>query len=425
GYDLWRLPLAPEQVQSFYHITSKEALWPILHGFRDRYNGAAADWATFRAVNRAFAEAAVAAAAPEGVIWVHDYNLWLVPRYVRELRPGAKIAFFHHTPFPAAEIFNVLPWRREILRSLLDCDTLGFHIPRYAANFLAAAQAAFDVRVVGERATPAELSPRGQALSEPSTVTAIEHDGRRLPITAWPVGVDVAQIEAIAGSEATQAEAATIRRAFGGRRLIIGVGRTDYTKGGVALLGAYARLLARRPSLRGKVALMLVSVSAHRNMAGYRAVQAAIEGQVAEINEAYGSPDWQPVSLISNALPLSTLIAHYRAADIAWITPLADGLNLVAAEFVAARSDGDGVLVLSEFAGTAVTMGEAVVTNPFSEVSMDQAIEAALDMGAPERRTRMAALRHRGRGFDIEAWVAVQEQVFAELSARQKGRDAA
>jgi glucosylglycerol-phosphate synthase len=202
----------------------------------------------------------------------------------------------------------------------------------------------------------------------------------------------------------TEARAHEIREELGQARLVLSVGRTDYTKGGVQQLESFERVLEANPELRGKLRLMHVSVSANRNMAAYEEIQNEIEQVAGRINGRFGSLDWQPVALISRAIPFTDLVAYYRAADVAWITPLADGMNLVCKEFIASRVDGDGALVLSEYAGAAVELAEAVVTNPFSHRSMDQMILHALDMGEEERRARMAALRARVSGNSVRGW---------------------
>ncbi|MCL5778257.1 glucosylglycerol-phosphate synthase [Limibaculum sp. FT325] len=414
-YSVSRLPLTEAQVRSFYHITSKEAFWPILHSFKERYNYDPVDWPVFREVNWAFAEAAAAEAAPGGVVWVHDYNLWLVPGYVRRLRPDVKIAFFHHTPFPSADMFNVLPWRREIVESLLACDEVGFHIPRYAANFVSVARSLFDVAVTGEEKTRPDFSADGTALAEHRVPTRIAHGSHEVLLSAFPVGVDAGYIRELADGDDTRARAAAIRDELGGCQMIISVARTDYTKGNIEQLLTFERLLERRPELRGKVRLMHVSVSANRNMTAYEEVQSEIEQITGRINGRFGSFEWQPVSLIGQAIPFRELVAYYRAADVAWITPLCDGLNLVAAEFCAARGDGEGVLVLSEFAGIAVELSEAVLTNPFSNRSMDAAIDQALAMAPVERRSRMEALRAKVARYDIRAWAAEQQRLFDSI----------
>ncbi|MEM6622498.1 MAG: glucosylglycerol-phosphate synthase [Pseudomonadota bacterium] len=411
-YNVARLPLTREQVSSFYHITSKEAFWPILHSFKDRYNYDPVDWPTFREVNWAFAEAAANEAAEGAVVWIHDYNLWLVPGYLRQLRPDVRISFFHHTPFPAADMFNVLPWRREIIESLLDCDIVGFHIPRYASNFVSVVRSLFDADVLSREKVVEDLSPEGTALSERTVPTAIDYNGRRIEISAWPVGIDFDYITERVALPETEARVREIRADLGDQQMIISVSRTDYTKGNIEQLLTYERLLERRRDLHGKVRLLHLSVQANRNMTAYEEVQVEIEQLSGRINGRFGSFEWQPVALIGNAIPFKDLVAYYRAADVAWITPLADGLNLVAKEYVAARTDGDGVLVLSEFAGVAVEMAASVLTNPFSNNAMDRAIDQALAMSSEERRKRIEDLRDKVSRHDIRAWATEQQRLF-------------
>ncbi|MEM7615016.1 MAG: trehalose-6-phosphate synthase, partial [Pseudomonadota bacterium] len=348
SYTVSRLPLTAEQVSSFYHVSSKEAFWPILHSFKDKYNYDPVDWPTFREVNWAFAEAAAREASAGARVWVHDYNLWLVPGYLRQLRSDVTISFFHHTPFPAADMFNVLPWRKEIVESLLACDVVGFHIPRYAANFLSVARSLFDVSVLERAPVDEDLISEGTALSERSAPRLISFDGRPIAISASAVGVAVDFIESRANDPENKALATAIREDLGGAKLILSVGRTDYTKGGVEQLESFERVLDANPDLRGHVRLMHVSVSANRNMTAYEDIQSGIEETAGRINGRFGTLDWQPIALISRAIPFDDLIQYYLAADVAWITPLADGMNLVCKEYVSARTDGDGVLVLSE-----------------------------------------------------------------------------
>ncbi|WP_226779307.1 glucosylglycerol-phosphate synthase [Oceaniglobus trochenteri] len=423
-YSVSRLPLTADQVREFYHVTSKEAFWPILHNFRERYNYDPVDWPNFRQVNWAFAEAAAAEAAPGAVVWVHDYNLWLVPGYLRQMRPDVRIAFFHHTPFPAADMFNVLPWRKEIVGSLLACDVVGFHIPRYSSNFVSVARSLFDVDEIVRERVEEDFISEGTALTERSVPIELVHNGRRVHISTAPVGVDVDYILKQSDRPETATKVEEIKAEMGDRQLILSVGRTDYTKGGVDQLESFGRILRDNPDLRGKVRLMHVSVSANRNMTAYAEVQDAIEQTAGRINGQYGTFDWTPIALISRAVPFSELVAYYRAADVAWITPLADGMNLVCKEYVAARTDGDGVLVLSEFAGAAVEMGSAVITNAYSHRSMDSAILTALRMPEQERRQRMSLLRNVVQKYDIRAWGRMQKEAFDKAAETAKERDA-
>ncbi|OSP56616.1 glucosylglycerol-phosphate synthase [Pseudoruegeria sp. SK021] len=420
SYRVSRLPLTAEQVSSFYHITSKEAFWPILHSFKERYNYDPVDWPTFREVNWAFAEAAAFEAAEGATIWVHDYNLWLVPGYIRQLRPDVKISFYHHTPFPAADMFNVLPWRREIVESLLSCDVVGFHIPRYCGNFVAVAKSLLEVEVLKEEVVNPDFIHEGTALSERTTPTRIRYKGHDVRVSASPVGVNVDYIEEQAYLPETGLSLARIQEELGDAKMILSIGRTDYTKGGIEQLESFGRILRDHPELRGKVRLLHVSVSANTKMTAYKEIQNELEQTAGRINGAYGSFVWQPIALISHAIPFTELVAYYQAAAVAWITPLADGMNLVCKEFAASRIDGDGVLVLSEFAGAAVDLSPAVMTNPFSNRSMDSAILQALQMDEEERRSRMAALRKSVRKYDVHAWSKDQTRMFDAVKDRPK-----
>jgi glucosylglycerol-phosphate synthase len=419
-YTVSRLPLTEEQVSSFYHVSSKEAFWPILHSFKEKFNYDPVDWPTFREVNWAFAEAAAREAAPGARVWIHDYNLWLVPGYLRQLRSDLTISFFHHTPFPAADMFNVLPWRKEIVKSLLECDVVGFHIPRYSSNFVSVARSLFDVEVVQREQVEEELISDGTALSERTVPTGLRYDGRDILVSTSSVGVATSYIESRGEDPKIRAEAQKIREDMGDTRLIVSVGRTDYTKGGRSQMESFERILEDNPDLRGKVRLMHVSVSANRNMTAYANTQTEIEEIAGRINGRFGTLEWQPIALISRAIPFDDLIKYYLAADVAWITPLMDGMNLVCQEYLSARADGDGVLVLSEFAGAAVELNSAVITNPFSHKSMDQAILQALAMPEEERRARMGELRRVVKKYSVEAWAASQLAAFEEIENRKR-----
>ncbi|MEY8882114.1 glucosylglycerol-phosphate synthase [Donghicola sp. XS_ASV15] len=403
-YNVTRLPLSAEQVRQFYHVTSKEAFWPILHSFKERYDYDPVDWPNFREVNWRFAEAAAAEAAPGALVWVHDYNLWLVPGYLRQMRPDVKIAFFHHTPFPSADVFNILPWRKEIVESLLHCDVVGFHIPRYAANFVSVVQSLTDADVTERVRVEEDLISEGTALTERAVATKLSIEDREVIVGVAPVGIDMDYIQQIAGSDDAAKKKAEIREELGDCKLVLSVGRTDYTKGGVQQLNSFERLLEQHPELRGEVRLLHVSVMANRAMTVYQEIQSEIEETVGRINGRFGTFDWTPVTLVSRAIPFDRLIGYYQAADVAWITPLADGMNLVAKEFAASRLDGDGALVLSEFAGAAVELSSAVLVNPFSNRAMDEAIYMALQMPEEERRVRMKELRRVVDKYDIAEW---------------------
>ena len=415
SYMVSRLPLTAEQVRSFYHVTSKEALWPILHSFPWLFLYENVDWATFREVNRLFAEAAAAQAEDGALVWIHDYNLWLVPQYLRALNPTLRIAFFHHTPFPAPDVFNILPWRDEIVDSLLQCDLVGFHIPRYAKNFADVVRSLREVTIEAEEAVEAGMSPSGLALSEPSTPTRLRAGGRTVAVDAFPVGTNPELIDRLLKEESNGRLQRSIAEELADQRLLIAVGRTDYTKGMREMLLSFERLLQRRPELHGKVKLIVTSVRAASNMRIYKDTQREVEALVGRINGQFSNLRWTPILLFTNAIPFDRLLAYYRMADVCVITPLRDGLNLVAKEYVAAKGDKPGVLVLSEFTGCAVEFPHAVMTNPYSTRAMDAAIDRALDMPADEARQRMAAMQDVVRQYDVGSWVDHTLERFAEI----------
>ncbi|MCB9682540.1 MAG: glucosylglycerol-phosphate synthase [Alphaproteobacteria bacterium] len=414
-YDVVRLPLEPDRIRSFYHVTSKEALWPILHSFPWQFSASNVDWDTFEEVNRRFAEAACAEAADDALIWVHDYNLWLVPFYVRQLKPKARIAFFHHTPFPGPDVFNILPWRDRVVDSLLACDLVGFHVPRYANNFAAVAVGLRGAKVTEELPASRGLDRCGRALSDPSVVTRLAHDGRIVRLDAWPVGTDPRVIHQLLGSDDSRAALDRIAQELSGQRLIVSIGRVDYVKGTKEMLQTYERLLSRRPELHGKVKLLVTSVKANKGMAVYRDARAEIEQLVGHINGRFSRLDWSPVLLFTDKVPFPEIVRYYKAADICWTTPLRDGLNLVAKEFVAAHEGNDGILILSEFTGVSVELPDAVLCNPYSEDSMDRAMDTALAMDPPEARRRARAMYEMVSTYDIARWAEHCFERFAEL----------
>jgi glucosylglycerol-phosphate synthase len=413
-FTLRRLPLTKEQISSFYHVTSKESFWPILHSFPGLFSVDNSDWDTFVAVNHSFARAACEEAAQGATIWVHDYNLWLVPAQIRELRPDVRIAFFHHTPFPSNDVFSILPWRDEILDSLLCCDLVGFHIPRYADNF---SRTAINLRGArcGDPVPVAEKFRHfGSALAQPTVMPWLEHNGRRVHIQASPVGTSPDVIREIVASEEVRTMAAQIAEQHAGRKLIISASRVDYTKGNEDMLLSYERVLENNPEWHGKVELFLACVAAASGMRIYEDIQRSVEEITGRINGRFGRIDWTPVRLSTRRTPYNELVAWFTQSDVCWITPLRDGLNLVAKEYVAARQGRDGVLVLSEFSGASVELEDAVITNPYSHRSMDNAILTALTMPKDEQVRRMASMSEAVEEFTVQHWA---EQELGALRA--------
>ncbi len=409
-----RIPLAAERVKDFYYITAKEAIWPILHSFPEHFTYESSDWENFQHINKLFAEAACEEAADDALIWIHDYNLWLTPFYIRQKMPNVKIAFFHHTPFPAADVFNILHWREAIIDSLLCCDLCGFHIPRYVENFVSAARSLRDVKLVERKPVPEAFTPFGTALAEPDMTTKLEYKGRVVNVDAFPVGTNPGYIHEMVNKPSVQKRVAEIRDDLGDNKIIVSAGRVDYVKGAKEMLLCFERLLARRPELRGKVNLIMTAVKAAAGMRVYKTAQSEIEQLVGQINGKYSTLTWNAIQLFTEPIPFDDLMALYKTADIAWIPPLRDGLNLVAKEYIAAHGGENGVLVLSEFTGSAVELPDAVLTNPYSDKKMDECIDFALDMPLEEQKRRMASMHKAITRYDVQQWA---NHMFREANA--------
>jgi glucosylglycerol-phosphate synthase len=399
-----RIPLTAEQVKNFYFITSKEAFWPILHSFPWQFTYDSSDWENFQHINQLFAEAACEDAADDVLIWIHDYNLWLTPYYIRQKKPNATIAFFHHTPFPGVDVFNILPWREAIIDSLLCCNLCGFHIPRYVENFVAVARSLRPIEVTRRVPVDPAFTPVGTALAEPELTTQIRYQDHLVNLDAFPVGTNPPQIRAVVDKPEVQARAAQIREELGTSKLIFSAGRVDYVKGTKEMLLCYERLLERRQDLQGKVNLVVTAAKASAGMRVYRTAQSEIERLVGKINGQFAKLNWTPILLFTTPVPYEELIALYCAADIAWIPPLRDGLNLVAKEYVVTHKDQEGVLILSEFAGSAVELPDAVLTNPYSAHHMDASIDLALSMPGEEQKQRMNRLYQAIQRYDVQQW---------------------
>jgi len=389
-----RVALSQQDVDIFYKRFSKEAFWPTLHTFWERAIFREEDWAVYVRVNQLFAERTAAEAAHGAVVWIHDYNLWLVPAFLRELRPDLRIAFFHHTYFPSADVFNVLPWRREIVSSLLQCDYVGFHIPRQAENFVDVARGVAPVKVLERRACAPRFLTYGCAVGLDEVTSAIEIHGRRVGLGVHPVGLDVERVRQVLDNAETRDLMASLRVELDGIRVILSVERLDYTKGTLEKLRAFAELLEHSPELQGKVTLICICVPAAKEMTIYDELQTQIEQAVGRINGRYSTVGWTPVQFFFRAFPFEQVVAYYAMADVMWITPLRDGLNLVAKEYVATHglSGGRGVLVLSEFTGAAAELHGAVLTNPHDPKDLRDklyfGLSAAMHQGESEARLK-------------------------------------
>ncbi len=378
AYTLEPVNLTEAEVSRYYYGFSNRALWPLLHSLVERARFDGREWTAYDRVNLRFAQRAADLAGDTGFVWIHDYHLFRAPRHLRRLAPGLRIAFFLHTPFPPYDIFRILPWGRELLRGLLACDLVGFHIADYAQNFLDCTE-----RLLGARVDRRAL--------------LVEEGDRTCHAGAFPLGIDFDRFEQLA----RLAPAASERRG----RIILGVDRLDYTKGIPERIRAFERLLELHPDYREQLTLVQIAVPTRSRVDEYRALKRQIDELVGRVNGRFGTATWTPIRYLYQSLAHERLATLYRDADVAFISPLRDGMNLVAKEYVACQVANPGVLVVSNLAGTAETMHEAIRVNPYNVDGSAAALHRALSMDEAERWSRLAALRRRERRDNVYAWV--------------------
>jgi trehalose 6-phosphate synthase/phosphatase len=378
--------LSQAECTRFYDNFSNGVLWPLCHYLLDKVRiDAQRDWVTYRQVNERFARIAVEHYQPGDTIWVHDYQLALVPAFIRAMKPDAKIGFFLHIPFPAADVFRILPWREELMRGLLGADLVGFHTASYAFHFTYSA-----AQLVGV---------------EPTTDT-LQYEDRSVRVGAYPISIDTSELDRLARSTEVEEEVAALREKSKGKTIILGVDRLDYTKGVIRRMMAVERLLEREPSLREKLHFIQLAVPTRERVEGYAEYRRTVNELVSKINGQYGTPMSAPIHLLYRSVTPETLAALYRSADVMLVTPLRDGMNLVAKEYVACRTNQDGVLIISEFAGAAVELREALHVNPYDLDAVATAISRAVTMSGVEQQVRMQALRARVSRNDVHRWAA-------------------
>ncbi len=396
SYTLRRVWLTEDEVSNYYYGFSNQVLWPLCHSFLGHVNCESEFWEAYRTVNDRFAENAVASVdenrADRITIWFHDYHFALAPRAVRrELGPDADIAQFWHIPWPAWDTFRACPRRHDLLRGLLGCSRIGFHTERYADNFLECVATAVD---------EATVDWQGRR---------IDYQGRDVTVQAVPMGVPVDDVR----EAATSPEARAFPQQLRARndvtedvRLAVGVDRLDYTKGIPERLRALEQLWEDSPERRGELTYVQVASVSRSRIPAYEAIRDEVTDCVERINERFGTEDWQPVLYTTAHLSQSELYGLYREADLALVSPIRDGMNLVAQEFVAAQGADPGVLVLSRGTGAYDEIGEhALAIDPFDRADFATTIEDALAMPSEERRQRMAGLRRAVAARNLQSWV--------------------
>ncbi|HEY5683920.1 MAG TPA: trehalose-6-phosphate synthase [Acidimicrobiia bacterium] len=378
------VPLSSLEVEDYYEGFCNGTVWPLYHDAIRPVEMHRHWWRLYQEINRRFADVAASTLRPGESVWVQDYQLQLVPRMIRDRREDVRIGFFLHIPFPPPEIFSRLPWRRQIIEGLLGADVVAFHTRRDVLNFARSAR------------EHAEITGPAHRLSVGDRTVRVE---------SVPISIDYESYAGpAAGPDVTEA-ARRVRLDLGDPDFVmLGVDRLDYTKGIDIRLRAFETLLERRPDLHGRVVMVQLAVPSREAVGEYQLIRDDVERLVGRINGAYGRTEWVPVHYRYRSLPREELIAHYRAADVLAVTPLRDGMNLVAKEYVACRVDDNGALVLSEFAGAAEQLTAAIIVNPYDVDALADALGRAVDMNAVEQRRRMTALRRGVRRSNVYAW---------------------
>src|SRR5271165_2713004 len=385
--------LSTEDIAQYYEGFSNATLWPLYHDVIVKPIYHREWWDRYVEVNRRFAEAASRAAAPNATVWVQDYQLQLVPKMLRMSRPDLTIGFFLHIPFPPVELFMQLPWRTEIVEGLLGADLVGFQLPGGAQNFLYLAR-----RLVGANTSRGSVGVR-------SRLGEVQHGFRSVKVGAFPISIDSATLDETSRQRSVRQRAKEIRAELGNpRKILLGVDRLDYTKGIDVRLQAFSELLAEGRAKRDDTVLVQLATPSRERVENYKLLRNDIERQVGHINGEYGEVGHPVVDYLHRPVPREELIAFFVTADVMLVTPLRDGMNLVAKEYVACRSDLGGALVLSEFTGAANELRQAYLTNPHDLDGVKDAIEAALNQQEEEGRRRMRALRRQVLAHDVDRW---------------------
>src|SRR6266705_268324 len=369
--------------RSFYAGFSNGTLWPLFHSFSTYARYSASEWAAYREVNERFADEVARALRPDDVVWIHDYQLLLVPQMIRERVPEARIGFFLHVPFPPYDVLRLLPWHRDLLQGLLGADLVGFHTYDYMRAFLSGVR-------------------RGLGLE--SRIGTIVMGHRLAQVDVFPLGIDYETFASTPISPATEHAIGRMRKGPGSSKLVFSISRLDYTKGIPQQVEAYGQFLATHPEWRRKVTYLLAVVPSRERVAEYARLKREIDENVGRINSRYGTMAWTPIRYLFRQLDFEELLGLYRTSDVAFIVPLRDGRNLVAKEYVASKQEPHGVLILSEMAGASKELLEALVVNPNDADEIVSAIGRALTMPVEEQAARIRAMQDRLRRYDARTW---------------------
>jgi len=375
--------LDQHDIELFYYGFCNRTIWPLFHYFTQYATYHKNNWDSYQKVNRMFCSEIVRIAKPDDVIWVHDYHLMLLPQLLRNELPNATIGFFLHIPFPSSEVFRILPSRKEIVKGILGADLVGFHTYDYAHHFIQTVR-----RLLGYEHSKAEIN----------------FDNRIVRIDAFPMGIDYDQFHRATEDNNIQREVRKIKKRVGERKIIVSIDRLDYTKGIPQRLEAFDHFLDNNPKYREKVTLILVAVPSRTGVEQYAQLKREVDELISRINGKYSTIGWMPIWYMYRFLPFKNLVPLYKVGDVALITPLRDGMNLIAKEYIATSRDMNGVLILSEMAGASKVLGEAIIVNPNDKEEIADAIRQALEMPGHEQVRRNETMQKRLKRYNVERW---------------------
>jgi trehalose 6-phosphate synthase/phosphatase len=375
--------LTAKQVKNFYQGFCNKTIWPLFQYFPQYTIFKKKLWQSYQEVNELYARQVLKHLKPADDLWIHDYQLMLLPKLIRERMPEANIGFFLHIPFPSFEVFRLLPWRKQILKGLLGADLVGFHTFDYVRHFLNSVHGLFGYEhVLGQ----------------------IQTGSRIVKADSFPMGIDYKKFSQAGSKKEVKKEIRKIKTRTGNKKIILSVDRLDYTKGILKRLEAFDRFLAKNKNYKGRVILILVAVPSRTRVEQYKQLKEQVDQAVGRINGKYGSINWMPIWYLYKSLPFKRLAAFYNIADVALVTPIRDGMNLIAKEYIVSKQDKKGVLVLSEMAGAAKELGEALIVNPNNKDSVSSALKQALKMPLKEQKERNEIMQQRLKRYTAAKW---------------------
>lgn len=386
--------LDDEEIKGFYEGFSNEVLWPIFHYMPSYANYDLNNWEIYHRVNEKFRDLVLEQAGPTDTIWIHDYQLLLLPGLLRAALPDATIGFFLHIPFPSQELFRLIPWRKELLGGMLGADLLGFHTFDDVRHFISSAT---------------------RLTATNNNSNRLEVDGRTVFAEPFPMGIDANKFAVLSSDKAVAQRITEIRSRFQSQKIVLSIDRLDYSKGIIQRLEAFELFLQENPAFRKRVKLYMVVVPSRDTVARYRELKDQIDRLVGRINATYGSYDWFPVSYFYHGYPITEISALYNVADVCLVTPMRDGMNLVSKEYIASRNDETGVLILSEMAGAAKELIDALIVNPNDIHDIRKALLTALNMPIEEMKRRMASMRNIVFKFNVQHWASLFMNRLAEI----------